>query len=188
VAAQRRQRSNSGAAAASTAAAPRRWQQRQRRQRQLSGGGSGVGGSVGGSGGGSGSGSGSAAGDGGSDGGSGGGSGSRQQRCHCLRCRCCAAAVAAFEHVLHVNLRQRSGGSAATAEGKWLFCSAGSLFCYLSCQLWSLSANLYGGRTIWQMNRLFLCHSFLSMNGLTLGHIKISFFSFMNGFTFYSID
>jgi hypothetical protein len=28
--------------------------------------------------------------------------------------------------------------------GKWLFCSAGSLFCYLSCQLWSRSANLYG--------------------------------------------
>jgi hypothetical protein len=27
--------------------------------------------------------------------------------------------------------------------GKWLFCSACRLFCYLSCQLWSRSANLY---------------------------------------------
>jgi hypothetical protein len=31
-----------------------------------------------------------------------------------------------------------------TGDGKWLFCSAGSLFCYLPCRFWSRSANLYG--------------------------------------------
>ncbi len=34
-------------------------------------------------------------------------------------------------------------GTGAT-NGKWLFCSAGTLFCYLSCQLWKRSAVLYG--------------------------------------------
>ncbi len=44
--------------------------------------------------------------------------------------------------------------------GKWLFCSAGSLFCYLSCQLLVTFCQFVWGRTFWWMNRFFLCHLF----------------------------
>ena len=33
--------------------------------------------------------------------------------------------------------------------GKWLFCSAGSLFCYLSCQLLVTFCQFVWGRTFW---------------------------------------
>ena len=45
--------------------------------------------------------------------------------------------------------------------GKWWFCSAGSLFCYSSCQLWPHSAIVYGAEHSGKWMD-FLCHSFVN--------------------------
>jgi hypothetical protein len=47
------------------------------------------------------------------------------------------------KYLLH-QLSMRTYVDITARKGKWLFYSAGSLFCYLSCQLWLRSAILYG--------------------------------------------
>ena len=93
--------------------------------------------------------------------------------------------------------------SANNASGKWLFCSAGSVFCYLSCQFWSHSANFYGAEYFGEWVDYFYVIHFVNewdnfwsykvlvssklIHSMNLEHLLVFSF-FMNDFTFYSTD
>jgi hypothetical protein len=47
------------------------------------------------------------------------------------------------------QLWEAAAPAEAPTAGKWLFCSAGSLFCYLSCQLLVTFCQFVWGRTFW---------------------------------------